>query len=693
VSNRALHVFSLIASYSVALFLGLLASTLVPHGSTRELMALAKLFDHSIPRNQSFMKAPDSIASIDGLVDMKKLIREAPGSRDFQIQVWTMTSTAPNPFLLSGSGGTKATQSAPPQASWALGEDAIESPRSIVRPSERLWHPIMDSNRTQVFAILEITRHYENSWSYLASSGIGKIFLFFILVALIRSGWKLLEKTVFAIDPTSPVSLAVPSTAFVLLSAISSVLLFATIRSHLESRYVSNFIEGIHPASLHPLETISVDRSGLSEKWIIEHSTLSGMVPALSGSFLAMLWIVLLIRSFRIRTSQRNLSDEVVANQRLTIEKLEVQLEEAEVYTWTIGDSDEIGMVEPRLLSRIGISPAGPQRFDSVDWKTLCHPEDLSQLESSVRDIATGSTVRFEREVRLRSSLGIWQWFSWRGRRLNHFDGKSQAPQIAGVIVDIDKIRQLQSQIELVNSESHAKLEALNRFAILAITDNRGIITWVNDKFCDISGFRRDELLGRSHKIVNSKTHPPEFFEGLWTTISSGRTWKGEICNRSKSGRLYWVDSIILPLKDASGDITGYFSVREDITPRKVFEAGSEPKPPSVLVGAISIDWNELDRRMLGNSELRQKVLSLSLAQLDQKSQEIQTLAIEKRPEVAAAIHSLKGICLNIEARECVSILLAMEDRSCESDAVRNLTSDLEKAIHRLKAEIQDRSG
>jgi len=113
---------------------------------------------------------------------------------------------------------------------------------------------------------------------------------------------------------------------------------------------------------------------------------------------------------------------------------------------------------------------------------------------------------------------------------------------------------------------------AFDQHAIVAVTDTAGVITHANDRFCAISGYSRAELLGQTHRIVNSGVHGRAFFATMWKSIVNGAVWHGEICNRAKNGTLYWVDSSIVPLKDQSGQVEAYVSIRTDITERKAAE-------------------------------------------------------------------------------------------------------------------------
>ncbi|WP_186645480.1 PAS domain-containing hybrid sensor histidine kinase/response regulator [Fluviispira vulneris] len=132
------------------------------------------------------------------------------------------------------------------------------------------------------------------------------------------------------------------------------------------------------------------------------------------------------------------------------------------------------------------------------------------------------------------------------------------------------------SSVEL--SETRNLLEqqrfALDASAIVAITDIKGTIKYVNDKFCEISGYSREELIGFNHRKINSGFHSKEFFKDLWKTILSGKVWHSEVRNKRKNGLFYWVDSTIVPIFNAENRIIQFIAIRFDITQKKEMEEG-----------------------------------------------------------------------------------------------------------------------
>ena len=196
---------------------------------------------------------------------------------------------------------------------------------------------------------------------------------------------------------------------------------------------------------------------------------------------------------------------------------------------------------------------------------------------------------------------------------------------------------------------------ALDESAIVAITDAQGRITYVNDKFTEISRYPRSELIGQDHRIINSGVHTSEFFQDLWRTIGRGRVWRGEICNRAKDGSLYWVFTTIVPFLGPNGKPEQYIAIRADITAQKMAEGR----------------------------------LALLARELDEKNKELETLIYAASHDLRSPLVNVQGFATVIEDQvTTVQQMLsdAAQGRAPDPQAVEDANEEITRAIQFITA-------
>jgi PAS domain S-box-containing protein len=163
--------------------------------------------------------------------------------------------------------------------------------------------------------------------------------------------------------------------------------------------------------------------------------------------------------------------------------------------------------------------------------------------------------------------------------------GARGAPRILETNTDVSERRRSEEELRESLRELADLKFALDESSIVAFTDQRGRITYVNDKFCEVSKYSREELVGQDHRIINSSYHPKEYIRNLWRTIARGHVWRGELRNRAKDGSIYWVDTTIVPFLDDRGKPFQYVAIRYEITDRK--KAEEELRESNVLLQSV----------------------------------------------------------------------------------------------------------
>jgi diguanylate cyclase (GGDEF)-like protein/PAS domain S-box-containing protein len=217
-------------------------------------------------------------------------------------------------------------------------------------------------------------------------------------------------------------------------------------------------------------------------------------------------------------------------------------------------------------------------RNDIDSWLQLVHPDDLPSTLNKLERHFHDPRAPFQAEVRMRHQDGRWAWVFTAGTTIER-DEQGHSTIMAGVHLDIDRAKRAESAIDEARhraegalAELRAYQAALDQHAIVAVTDAFGVLKQVNERFCQVSQYRSDELLAQSHWVVQSGVHPAEFWKDMWRHISEGRSWRGEVCNRARDGSLYWVDTTCIPVLDTSGNVLEHVAVGTEVTHRKQLE-------------------------------------------------------------------------------------------------------------------------
>jgi PAS domain S-box-containing protein len=232
-----------------------------------------------------------------------------------------------------------------------------------------------------------------------------------------------------------------------------------------------------------------------------------------------------------------------------------------------------------------------------VNFGKIIHFEDIDRIWDEVED-AIKNKISYNLEYRIRKADGLIRWVLDIGKGI--YDN-NKLLYLEGIITDITNHKELElelqsktKQLEIVQQELFARNERMNSSneqlrkvlkhmrvekkaidacALVSFTDDKGVLIEANRLFCETSGYSFEELIGRNHAILKSNFHSKDFFQEMWNTIGKGGIWRGEICNKKKSGKKYWVDTVIVPFLDEKGIPYRYMCMQFDTTERKEYES------------------------------------------------------------------------------------------------------------------------
>ncbi|MEI6193092.1 MAG: PAS domain S-box protein [Verrucomicrobiota bacterium] len=314
----------------------------------------------------------------------------------------------------------------------------------------------------------------------------------------------------------------------------------------------------------------------------------------------------------------------LVAN-KLARKQADQDLRESEERLTLAAEAAEFGVWVWNITSnRIWGSETWRRLFGFASGEAICfeqlyqrvHPEDRNTMEQEIKFAAAGQMDKL-REYRIMVPDGTQRWIASRGRMFS--DGIGKSDRMFGAAIDITQRKQAEEKMRQL---SHAMEQSP---VSVVITDLHGTIVYVNQKFSEVTGYSFDECLGKNPRLLKSGESSPTTYKELWTCITSGETWRGEFHNRKKNGELYWESAVISPVRDATGKVTQYAAVKEDITERKQVEAAMHDLSQR-LIRAHEAERARLGRELHDDVKQRLAVLAISAGRVDRGADKVATV-------------------------------------------------------------------
>lgn len=250
---------------------------------------------------------------------------------------------------------------------------------------------------------------------------------------------------------------------------------------------------------------------------------------------------------------------------RKSEESLAMAVEAASLGLWDARLADASLSVNGEFAAMLGYRHEEFSGLSYDGMKALVHPDDREPLMQAIRGHIDGRQAYFEVECRLQHQAGHWIWVQGRGR-VTEWGEDGQPRRLSGTQIDITDRKESDDLLRLL----YRAVEQCP--ASIVITDIDGSIQYVNRRFTEVTGYRRDEALGKNPRIIKSGNTPDNVYQEMWSTIKAGGTWVGRLENRRKNGDYYWESAIIQGITTERGEVMNFLAIKEDITDRVAAE-------------------------------------------------------------------------------------------------------------------------
>ena len=308
------------------------------------------------------------------------------------------------------------------------------------------------------------------------------------------------------------------------------------------------------------------------------------------GMFLAFI-ILIVVGLFNHKRENGKLRLEI-EDQTLSLTEANKELEnERDVFAdgpviiikWASGWQWDVSYVSPNTPKIIGYGYA--DFMTDLHYDQIIHSDDIQRIRDDIEDaVKNNKTMIDHREFRLKRKDGGYIWM----------DSNTKMIQSEGEILMLSYLVDVNDKMDAFRGLRNQRL-AMDQATILSSTDLDGNITYVNDRFCDLCGFSRDELIGKTYKMLNSEVHSDDFFKGMWSEITQGRPWAGEICNKNKKKQKFWVNMTIIPSLTEAGNVFEFQAIGFEITEAK------NDQERAIKQKAIADKANEAKSHFLAN--------------------------------------------------------------------------------------------